>query len=76
MSSNSELYEIVEQECLCDGIRYTGYGVKMNGAAENEVIYDISTDKSKVAGFVTMLNSCRLDSSQFHDAVEDFLSSC
>ena len=74
MSCHSDLYEVVEQECICDGVRYTGYGIKMNSVAEEEIIYDVSTDKRRITEFVSMLNDCRLDVCQFHDAVEDFLS--
>lgn len=76
MNGNMCLYEVIEQECRCEGTPYITYGIRLNAPSDSESICDISTDRSQIVRLVSLFNNFQLAECQFHDALEDFMAAC
>ncbi len=66
------IYELFEEELIIENnCKYTAYGVKHVPTGRS--ISDITLDKTKLTGFVEIINKSDLDVIHFVDVVEDFL---
>ena len=63
------MYYLTESEIQVDNVTHITYGI----GYENEVIHDITTDKTRAEHFVQLLNFYKLDPIHIHDAVLDFI---
>ncbi|HPX71208.1 MAG TPA: DUF6514 family protein [Bacillota bacterium] len=74
MKKSACSYELIESECVCEGIRYTGYGIRLNTEGFSSEVADISNDKEKVEELALLFNANELSELHFYDAIEDFIA--
>ena len=65
------MYKITQHKTNVEGNEIVAYGI----SSDEQTIYDISTDFSKVSGLVDKLNSNEVSEIHFFDVVTDFLIS-